>query len=126
MKKFLPVLFFLICIIPLAWPSTWPMIYPDGWWKFTLKLPVVKSLIKEKPQQPPIFKLSQGMLHITPGGKKTFGTIKRIIDKTDQILICLELSDRKEMIIPADYGEWIDLESILLDEWMKDAKMSWE
>ena len=125
MKKLIPIIFFLICIIPLAWPSNWHIIYPDGWWGFTFKLPTGKPLIQEK-NHLPVFKLSQGMLHITPGGKMTFGTIKRIVEKTDSILICLMGVNRKEIVIPATYGTWIDLEEILKEEWTKDMRMSWD
>ena len=66
------------------------------------------------------------MLHITPGGKMTFGTIKRITRKTDQVLICLVSANRKEIIIPAKYGKWINIEEILKDEYIKETRMGWE
>jgi len=125
-KKLIPILIFLICIIPLVWPSNWPIIYPKGWWKITLKLPAGKALVQEERKSLPDFKLSEGMLHISPGGKHTVGLIKRIVKNTDGILVCLTLINEKEMVIPADYGTWIDLEEILKEEWTQGARMNWD
>ena len=125
MKKLIPICIFLACIVPLAWPTNWPIIWPDGWWGVTFKLPTGKTVVQEK-HKPPVFKLSQGMLHITPGGKMTFGTIKNITKSSDHILICLVGVNRKEIVIPAKYGTWIDLEAILKEEWVKNLRMGWE
>ena len=125
-KKLIPIFIFLICIIPLVWPSNWPIIYPKGWWKITLKLPTGKSLVQEEKKHLPVFKLSQGMLHISPGGKHTFGTIKRIVQKTDDILICLVGINKREIVIPVEYGTWIDLEDILKQEWMQEFRLDWD
>jgi len=125
MKKLIPILIFLACVLPLVWPSNWPIIYPKGWWKVTLKLPSGKAIVEET-YKLPVFKLSEGILHITPGGKMTFGTIKRIIEKTDGVLICLVGIKNKEIVIPANYGKWIDLEEILKEEYTGKTRMSWD
>jgi len=126
MKKLIPICIFLACVLPLVWPTNWPIIWPDGWWGITFKLPTGKAVVQEEKKHLPVFKLSQGMLHITPGGKMTFGTIKTIVKKKDEIFIYLLSIKNKTIVISASYGTWIDLEEILKDEWTKNIRMDWE
>lgn len=133
MRKYIYIGVFLMCVLPLTWPTNWDLIWPDGWWKFTMQLPSGKSAeeLIERKRPLPELKLGEAMLHIDPFDRMTFGEIVRIqkFPSADRpngfILVYLKGEGRKIKKIPANHGTWINIEEILKQEYLEN-EVGWE